>query len=597
MSVHITTPSKNFDFNNIQLMDPVPTQGGSYFTKLRHRSHNMYVQTPLCGTKQGFAKTSKKVHMDMMLDHDKEEFISWMVGLETRCQEYIYESSADWFQNPMDLSDIENAFHTCVKIGKKGGCTLRANVKTNAMTGEPLVKIYDQNETSVTMDNVTSDKEILAILEITGVRFTTRSFQLEVEVKQVMVMNKDEFQNCLIKVDSSKTGGATHQNNGVPAIDENASAAPPPSAEKADVTETSIDEIVSNDIAQELLEPQLVEHTPDIMENESPNDNNDTTEDDTPEYNVRFDANISADDGTEGITLDVSEGDKLPPLDTMDLGIETLDENDEIETSVVVERNADGADEHDLIGGDIANNHEEDEEDEEGEENEENGSDEECEEDEEDEEDDSDEEGDEEDYFIPTAKLEFGEDIALDDLEDLSQSDPVLDTNLITCDTEASSSAEAHVDEPVMDIMTEPSNITSEPSLAKAESAENSASNEDNVATSELVEDIIKDLDTPSSDIQLPEEHNLDIFPLTPSDSSVVTLKPRTDHYYDMYREARKMARKSKQEAVESYLKAKDIKKRYLLDTPIVSSDEEDGGSDAEISGVPGVETLSLSEN
>ena len=195
----IVIPSPEFDFDRIRLADPISIQGGSYFTKIQCDSIPLYIQTPKCITKQGFVKSGKKIYSDLVFNNNDETFVQWLIDLETRCEELIYQKSSDWFQNPLELDDIESAFNPSVKIHKTGNYILRTNVKLNSLTNEPLLKLYNENEHVLTMDDVIPDTNIIVILELKGVKFTTRNFQLDVEMKQVMVLNKDIFESCLIK--------------------------------------------------------------------------------------------------------------------------------------------------------------------------------------------------------------------------------------------------------------------------------------------------------------------------------------------------------------------------------------------------------------
>ena len=70
---------------------------------------------------------------------------------------------------------------------------LRVNVKQN-------IKIYDEHDQIINSDDITSDKTIISILEIQGIKFTSRNFQIEVELKQAMVVSPDPFlDECFIK--------------------------------------------------------------------------------------------------------------------------------------------------------------------------------------------------------------------------------------------------------------------------------------------------------------------------------------------------------------------------------------------------------------
>lgn len=195
----IIKPDSNFNFSSLHLADPISVQGGTYFTKITTNDFPLYVQTPKCLTKQGFAKTGKKIFTDLVFNNHDEQFIQWLIDLESVCEDLIYQKSTEWFQNPLELDDIQSAFNSCVRIQKTGNYHVRSNVKLNSLTQDPLIRIYNESESILTMNDVIPQTNIIVILEIKGVKFTTRNFNLDVEMKQVMVLNKDLFENCLIK--------------------------------------------------------------------------------------------------------------------------------------------------------------------------------------------------------------------------------------------------------------------------------------------------------------------------------------------------------------------------------------------------------------
>tara|TARA_Y100000816_G_scaffold30830_1_gene19716 strand:+ start:40233 stop:41621 length:1389 start_codon:yes stop_codon:yes gene_type:complete len=196
---NIVIPDNQFNYNNLRLADPISVQGGSYFTKITNNQYPLYVQTPKCMTLKGFIKSGKKIHSDLVFNNNDDVFIQWLVDLESKCEDLLYQKSSDWFQSPLELDDIQNAFNSCVKIQKTGNYVLRTNVKLNSLTQDPLIKIYNESENVLSMEDVIPDTNIIVILEIKGVKFTSKNFQLEAEMKQVMVLNKDLFENCLIR--------------------------------------------------------------------------------------------------------------------------------------------------------------------------------------------------------------------------------------------------------------------------------------------------------------------------------------------------------------------------------------------------------------
>ena len=198
---NIYEPNKTFNFAQLSLAQPTGIQGGAYFTKIAQQNKPLYIETPRCLTKQGFIKNGKKMFVDLMFNNNDEEFIHWIENLESTCQKLIFEKSESWFQNKLETDDIETAFTSPLRVYKSGKYYLvRVNVKMNYITNNPHIKIYSEGETPLTIDEVNSDTTIISIVEVQGIKFTSRNFQIDMELKQVMVLNTDKiFENCLIK--------------------------------------------------------------------------------------------------------------------------------------------------------------------------------------------------------------------------------------------------------------------------------------------------------------------------------------------------------------------------------------------------------------
>lgn len=197
---NIIEPSDLFDFSKISLAHPVGIQGGAYFTKIEHNKKPLYIQTTKSLTRQGFVKTGKKYYCDLMFDKNSETLIHWLENLEEKCKKLIYEKKDVWFQGNLEENDIENAFNPLIRVYKSGKFyLLRTNIK-NTKDDTPAVKIYNENEISLTISDITTETEMISILEIQGIKFTSRNFQIEIELKQSMVLdNEPIFESCLIK--------------------------------------------------------------------------------------------------------------------------------------------------------------------------------------------------------------------------------------------------------------------------------------------------------------------------------------------------------------------------------------------------------------
>lgn len=204
---NIIEPNESFDFTKLSLAHPVGIQGGAYFTKIEYNKKPLYIQTSKSLTRQGFVKTGKKYYCDLMFDKNSETLIHWLENLEDKCHKLIYEKKDAWFQGNLEENDIEIAFNPLIRIYKSGKFyLLRTNVK-NTKDDIPAVKIYNEKEITLGINDILPETEIICILDIQGIKFTSRNFQIEIELKQVMALdNEPIFENCLIKTNKKNVG-------------------------------------------------------------------------------------------------------------------------------------------------------------------------------------------------------------------------------------------------------------------------------------------------------------------------------------------------------------------------------------------------------
>ena len=191
---NIIEPTFDFDFSKLYLGLPVGITGGSYFTKILYNNKPLYVQTPKSLTKQGFVKNGKKIYTDLMFSNFDNLFIDWFERLQNKCEDILFEKGQTWFETKLEKDDIETAFTSPIKIFKSGkNYLIRVNTNLN-------VKIYDENNSLVDLENITCDKHLISILEIQGIKFTSKNFQIEIDLKQGMIVSPDPFlEKCFIK--------------------------------------------------------------------------------------------------------------------------------------------------------------------------------------------------------------------------------------------------------------------------------------------------------------------------------------------------------------------------------------------------------------
>jgi hypothetical protein len=202
---NIHDATSDFKFENLSMTSPASISGGAYFSKYLINRESLYIQTPKCSTKMGVVKSGKKMHMDLVFTNMDEEFIQWIESLETTTRKMIYANREKWFDMELDEDDIENYFTPTVKLFKSGKQYLvRVNINQR-VNGTPAAKIYDETEVDVSPETLDDKSTMITIIEVQGVRCSAKSFQIDLVLKQIMVIKPVEiFDKCIIK---TRTGG------------------------------------------------------------------------------------------------------------------------------------------------------------------------------------------------------------------------------------------------------------------------------------------------------------------------------------------------------------------------------------------------------
>lgn len=190
---YIHEANDSFQFDKLHLTKPTPISGGNYFIKFLVGDMSLYIQPPKCKLKDGITKAGKKLFADLVFNNENEQFIRWIENLENYSQEIIYKNREAWFDGGLEKHDIENYFTSPLKIYKSGKYyTVRTNVVK--------LKIYDENECEVDIESLNNSMNVMTILEFQGIKCSSRNFQIEIEMKQMLVMKPTNiFEKCLLK--------------------------------------------------------------------------------------------------------------------------------------------------------------------------------------------------------------------------------------------------------------------------------------------------------------------------------------------------------------------------------------------------------------
>lgn len=200
----IYKPSKDFDFNLFTLENPQPVQGGSYFTRVVNNNDKpLFIQLPKCTTKQGVVKTNRGLYCDLMYSKNQcDDLIEWVLALEKYLQDKINDKKDIWFTTDITEDDIESMTTPIYRLYKSGkNLLIRTNLDVDKSTNMGKCMVYSEDEIKLSVDNITNDVNIIPLIKIEGIKFTSKSFDIEIKLVQSMVLNKEPeiMQTCMIK--------------------------------------------------------------------------------------------------------------------------------------------------------------------------------------------------------------------------------------------------------------------------------------------------------------------------------------------------------------------------------------------------------------
>jgi hypothetical protein len=199
-------PNDTFQFEHLQLTHPNSIAGGSYMTRYSYYNSKqpLYIQTTKTRSKQGIVISGKKAYIDLLLttsDTDSE-FTEWIANLEKRSVDLLYEKRHLWFTQELDRTDIENSFTSPIRAYKTGNFLVRVNLEPNRNFThiQPFsCKVFDGNKKVVPVEHIKDEHTIISIIEFQGIKFTSRNFQMELALRQVLVIpDVPLFETCVI---------------------------------------------------------------------------------------------------------------------------------------------------------------------------------------------------------------------------------------------------------------------------------------------------------------------------------------------------------------------------------------------------------------
>jgi hypothetical protein len=184
---------------------PYPNQTGLYLTSLHiDGDKTLCLQLPACKLKTAVSASSKNKQVELLYDRKGNETVNeCLEQIMFVCQQHIYNQKEKWFQSEFTMDDLDNMMQPIVKLGKGGSkCSVKATIVTKA--GVDKTMGYTPQNGTVDIETLDVSHEFIPLLAIDGIKFTSKTFEVELRLMQFMMLTSFSQTNmCKIKTPGS----------------------------------------------------------------------------------------------------------------------------------------------------------------------------------------------------------------------------------------------------------------------------------------------------------------------------------------------------------------------------------------------------------
>ena len=188
----VFVPGADFPFDEIKTATPAPLQGGgAYYSELSIRDEPIYVQLPQCSTKAGVTTTKRGGYMDLLYDiRGHADLIQWFETVESTITSLVISQKDLWFTNDVNEDDINCMMAPVVRSYHSGKSVL---VRLSLSKNRHGNLFYSEQQVALSSEQVLlKDHQVIPLMVLSGIKYTTRSISVDLTAKQIMVLDKED---------------------------------------------------------------------------------------------------------------------------------------------------------------------------------------------------------------------------------------------------------------------------------------------------------------------------------------------------------------------------------------------------------------------
>uniref|UniRef100_A0A6C0D1F1 Uncharacterized protein n=1 Tax=viral metagenome TaxID=1070528 RepID=A0A6C0D1F1_9ZZZZ len=172
----------NYKEELLNLGDPQPIDDDDlHYCKFNYNHMPFMVKTnKIC---QFVLKKNRDNYVNISIT--SKDYLLWFETLYKSCIELVAERSEDWFDEPMTVSEVENAFINPLKSNIKGEC-----FDIRCATDEDRLHIVDTKDNVYSLEEL-SNCNVIPTFHIKGLKVNSKYFGLDIEVNNLLVILED----------------------------------------------------------------------------------------------------------------------------------------------------------------------------------------------------------------------------------------------------------------------------------------------------------------------------------------------------------------------------------------------------------------------
>lgn len=171
----------HYNKENIHIATPIELEDENYFCKIGYNNMPFIIKTnKICYYKKlQMSKTNDKY---VNISISSKEYLEWFEQFYHDCIEIFHESSTEWFENEMSLSDVEFSFINPLKSNIKNNC-----FDLTCSIDETRLHVVDTDENFISLNSL-DNCNVIPTFHIRGIKINTKHFLFEIELNNLCVI-------------------------------------------------------------------------------------------------------------------------------------------------------------------------------------------------------------------------------------------------------------------------------------------------------------------------------------------------------------------------------------------------------------------------